>query len=263
MSRVLAVRLAVVAVLALLPAALMLAGTARDPYLVDTTRAYQAPSWNYPFGTDGLGRDMLARTVYATGLSLKVVFSAVVISFALALLLGGIAGYTHGKWPDRAISWFVSLLFTVPFILIVVALFAVLPPSIEAAYLAIGFIGWAAPARIVRAEVLRVRASQFVLAERAFGFSAPRILVRSIIPLCAVPAFLSILYFVPELIGLEVGLGFFGLGASPPIPSLGSLIYNGLNEFSAGWWLPLLPAAVLLAVTSSCVALARLFMPRW
>ncbi len=262
MSRWLAARIAVIALLALTPAALMLVGSSGDPYAVETARAYQGPGFSHPFGTDGLGRDMLARTAYAAGLSLKVVFEAVVISFVLALLLGGVAGYWNGRWPDRSVSWIISLLFTVPFILIVVAIFAVVRPSIERAYIAIGFIGWAAPARIVRAEVMRVRTSQVVLAERALGFSSARILLRTVLPVCALPAFLSILFFIPELIGIEVGLGFFGLGAKPPTPSLGGLIYNGLSEFSTGWWLPLIPAAVLLLLTSSLAAVTRLFVLR-
>ena len=119
------------------------------------------------------------------------------------------------------VRWIIALLFTVPFILIVVAVFAVIEPGITRAYIAIGCIGWAAPARIVRTEVMRVRSSQFVLAERAAGFSRTRILLRSVLPVCALPGLVSLLYFTPELIGIEVGLSFFGLGAAPPTPTLG------------------------------------------
>jgi ABC-type dipeptide/oligopeptide/nickel transport system permease subunit len=228
------------------PFLLMALGQYRHPYDVNTVVRYLAPSWNYPFGTDALGRDMLARTLYATGLSLQVVTQSVAVSFVLALLLGGISGYAAGMWPDHLISWVISLLYTIPFFLIVMAVFAVLAPGIEGAYLVIGCIGWAAPARLVRAEVIRLRGSPFILAERTFGYPEWRILFRTVLPLSFLPAFLSLLYFVPELIGVEVGLSFFGLGAQPPTPSLGRLIYDGLSDFYTGWHLTFIPATMLL-----------------
>jgi peptide/nickel transport system permease protein len=241
---------ALLLLLAVAPVVLMLAGRARDPYTVDIAQRYLPPGLSSPFGTDGLGRDMLARTCYALGISLQVALQSMCVSFVLALLLGGLAGYTAGRWPDAVISGIIALLFTVPFILIVVAIFAVMEPSLERAYLVIGCIAWAAPARLVRAEVMQVRSSQYILAERAYGFSESWLLFRSILPVCLFPAFLSLLYFLPELIGIEVGLSFFGLGAAPPTPTLGRLIYDGLSEFYTAWWLPVLPAVVLFAVTS-------------
>lgn len=238
------------AILGLLPLLLMGVGAEMDPYVIKTVYRYTSPSWGHPFGTDALGRDMLARTLYATGLSLKVVIQSVAVSFFLAICLGGIAGYTHNRWPDHAISWIISLLYTIPFILIVVAVFAVIEPGIERAYIVIGFIGWAAPARLVRAEVMQLRSSPFILAEKAFGFSNAQILRRSILPLSFLPAMLSLLYFIPELIGIEVGLSFFGLGAQPPVPSLGRLIYDGLSEIYTGWWMTVIPATVLLLLMS-------------
>lgn len=230
-------------------AGLFFVARARDPYQIDTDRSYARPSIETPFGTDALGRDMLARTGYAAGLSLRVALQSMAFSFGLALFLGAIAGYTAGRWPDKVITWTISLLFTIPFILVVVAIFAVMEPTMTRAYLVIGCIGWAAPARLVRNEVMQIRSSLHVLAERSFGFSNASIIFRSILPACFLPALLSLLYFLPELIGIEVGLAFFGLGAKPPTPTLGRLIYDGLSEFSAAWWLPLLPAAVLLLVT--------------
>ncbi len=232
-----------------LVAIFFLVGRARDPYRIETTRSYLPPSIDAPFGTDALGRDMFARTGYAAGLSLQVVLQSMLVSFVLALALGAIAGYTAGRWPDAAISWVISLLFTIPFILIVVAIFAVIEPTMNRAYLVIGCIGWAAPARLVRGEVMQVRASGYILAQRAYGFTNADVLFRSILPASFLPALLSILYFLPELIGIEVGLAFFGLGAKPPTPTLGKLIYDGLSEFSVAWWLPLMPAAVLLMIT--------------
>ncbi len=225
--------------------------TILDPYNIDTSAALIPPSWSHPFGTDSLGRDMLARTISAIGLSLKVVLQAMSLSFFLALLFGGVAGYCHGQAIDDAICWLISLIYTIPFILIVLAVFAVMQPGLENAFLVIGCIGWSAPARLVRAEVMQLKNSSFVTAQKAFGFAAHQILLKTILPLCFFPALLSLLYYMPELIGLEVGLSFYGLGAQPPVPSLGRLIYEGLSQFYSGWWLTVAPATILFAVTST------------
>ena len=237
--------------LCVVPYGLITLGESLDPYNINTSLAYASPSGELPFGTDSLGRNMLARTVYATGLSLKVTAQAFLLAFVLALLQGGIAGYAHNKLPDHIVSWIIALIYTVPLILIVAAVFAVFEPGIEKAYLAIGCLAWAAPARLVRAEVIQYRTSLFVTADRALGHSEANILFRTIIPLSFPPALISLLYFIPELISIEVGLSFFGLGVQPPTPSLGRLIYDGLSEFYTGWWLSLMPSAILLLIVSS------------
>ena len=254
--------LAAAVLFAAAPFVLMAAGEARDPFLVDTVRGYLAPGVHQPFGTDALGRDLLARTLYAAGLSLKVVAQSVVISLVLALVLGSLAGYTAGGLTDRAIGWIISLVYTVPFILIVVAVLAVIEPGMERAYLVIGCIGWAAPARLVRAAVIEVRGARYVLAQRAFGFSAANIVRTTLLRRALVPTVLSLAYFVPELIGIDVGLSFFGLGAAPPIPTLGRLIYDGLSEFQTAWWLSLAPAGVLLGITAAVLACTHFALPR-
>jgi ABC-type dipeptide/oligopeptide/nickel transport system permease subunit len=221
------------------------------PFQIDISQTLLPPSPTHLFGTDSLGRDMFARTLSALGLSLRVVLQAMGISFVFALLFGGIAGYFHGRFIDHAICWLISLIFTIPFILIVLAIFAVVQPGLENAFLVIGCIAWAAPARLVRTEVIQLRNALFVTTQKAFGFDPAQIIVKTILPLCFFPALLSLLYLLPELIGVEVGLSFYGLGVQPPIPSLGRLIYEGLSEFYSGWWLTIAPATVLFLLTST------------
>jgi peptide/nickel transport system permease protein len=240
-----------------LAAGLALTGRVRDPFQIDTAHRYEAPGPSAPLGTDALGRDLLARTGRAAGTTLSVVGQSLVLSFTLALPLGLLAGYFKDRWPDRVISWVISLLYTIPSILLVVAVFAVIEPTLQRAYLVIGCIGWAAPARLVRVQASRLRGAPFVVAARAFGFSPMRVLFRDVLPASAVPAALGLLYYTPELVGLEVGLSFFGLGAPPPEPTLGRLIYDGLSEFSSAPWLPLWPSLVLLGFTSLLYLAAR------
>jgi len=231
----------------LLPEALVYFGDGPSAYATAVADRLQAPSGDNFFGTDSLGRDHFTRTMLATGLSLKVAGRALVVALALALVLGSIAGFCKGRWPDRVISYVIAIIHTVPFILLAVALAAVLQANLEVIYLIVGGIAWAPPARIVRAEVARVRESRFVVAQRAYGMSPLAIFWRSILPAVALPPFISLLYLLPELVGLDLGLSYFGLGAQPPTPTLGRLIFDGLAYLRSAWWLSLLPALVLVS----------------
>lgn len=249
-------RFVAILLVAVMPWSLMRLGSTLDPIAIDIAQRHVAPSLGAVFGTDALGRDMFARTTYAAGLSLGVALKSLAVSFALALTLGGSAGLFARRWPDHIISWVASLLFTLPFILILVSLFTIVPPNLSRTYIAIGFIAWAAPARIVRSEVVRLRREPFVVAQRAMGWPRGRVLLLTIVPLLLRPAFLSLLLFLPELIGIEVGLSFFGLGASPPTPTLGRLIYDGMLEFETAWWLAIAPAAMLALLVTSVMSIA-------
>jgi len=233
--------------LGLMPELLMRIGGGRDAFTTEVANRLQPPSLNNLFGTDSLGRDHFARTMLATGLSLKVTGRAFVLSFALALLLGSVAGLSKGRWPDHVISYIISLIHTVPFILLAVALAAVFRANLEMIYLIVGGIAWAPPARIVRAEVARMREARFVVAQKAYGISSFSIFYRSILPSIVLPPFISLLYLLPELVGLDVGLSYFGLGAQPPTPTLGRLIFDGLGHLRTAWWISLLPAIVLVS----------------
>ena len=139
-----AILLVLLLLFGLLPFGLIRTGERADPYRVDVSKRYQPPSLAHPFGTDDLGRNAFARTLVATGLSLSVVGRSLLVAFVLAVVLGGIAGFYKGRLPDHVISYFIALLHTVPFILISVALAAVLQASIGSIYLIIGCIAWAA-----------------------------------------------------------------------------------------------------------------------
>jgi peptide/nickel transport system permease protein len=254
-----AVLLVLVLLFGLLPFGLLQIGERSDPYHVDVARRYQPPSLAHPFGTDELGRNVLARTLLATGLSLSVVGRSLLVAFVLAVVLGGIAGLYKGRLPDHAISYLIALLHTIPFILISVALAAVLQAAIGSIYLIIGCIAWAAPARLVRAEVMRLRDARFVQAQRAFGLSPTAIFSKSILPLTVLPPFIGLLYLTPELLGIDVGLSYFGLGAQPPTPTVGRLIYDGINTFRSAWWLTVMPSVALMFFILALYGLLSMF----
>lgn len=256
-------RLAIPLILALLvfgvlPEILRPLGERLDPYQVEIDKRLQPPSMQIWFGTDSLGRDLLARSLAATAISLRVAGQAMAIAYGLALLLGSIAGYWSGRWPDKTISYLIALLHTMPFILIVIACATVLGSGLNVIYVIIGCVAWASPARLVRVEVMQLRNASFVRAQRALGFGWSMIFRRAILPFAFGPPLIALLYLTPEIIGLDVGLSYFGLGAQPPTPTIGRLIFEGANNYTSGWWLPILPALILIVIA----VLVQLMVPR-
>ena len=216
-------------------------------YDVRVSQALLSPTSEHWFGTDALGRSQWDRTLLGTALSFRTVGGSLAVAFPLSLVLGGIAGLTVGRWPDRLIGWIIALLHTTPFFLLVVALAAVLGSGTAALPWIIGGVVWAAPARIVRAEVHRISQAPFVRAEQALGCDAPTVFTRSLLPFGVAPASVSLLYLFPEIIGIDAVLSIFGLGAQPPTPSLGGLIFDGIRRWDAAPWLAGLPTVALIA----------------
>jgi len=219
-----------------------------DPYSVNPDLGYAPPSLQAWAGRDQLGRDLFARLVLGTGNSVLASILSIGIGMAMAMLIGVVSGWRAGSWADGVLGYIKSLLFTVPFFLIAVAISAVLQPGFFGVYAIVGLVMWAPAARIVRAEAIRVRESRSVIASRAFGLSSAHIFWRCFLPQCVTPPAIALLYLLPELLGLDVGLSFFGLGATPPQPSLGRQVFEGVASFPSAWWLVVIPALVLAII---------------
>jgi len=216
-----------------------------DPFSINLNARYQKPSLNHPFGTDYLGRDLFARTMYAIGISLKISIIALFISFILSFIFGSISGFFHNKFPDKIISWIYDILITVPLILILSAALSVLKPSIEITYLIVGLLIWPIPARLIKGEIIQIKNSTFILADKALGIPKYLTILKSF-PLIFYPALSNLLFNLPELITLEIGISFLGFGVQPPNPSLGKLIFQGILDANIAWWEALFPVLVLI-----------------
>jgi peptide/nickel transport system permease protein len=179
---------------------------------------------------------------------------AFITSFVLGVLLGGIAGYFYGGVIDRIFNWMVTMIFSLPFILIIVAITSAIErKSLLNAYLVLTCILWVSPARIVRTGVMQAKGSDFITFERAFGKPGWLIFLKSMLPVTLKPAFIFSFRYFPEIIGLEAGLSFLGLGVQPPQPGLGKMIFDGINYLSFAWWYAFFPAFlifVLMALTN-------------
>ncbi len=214
----------------------------------DLLAASQPPlSDGHLLGTDQLGRDMLSRLVVGIRISLLVGFGVTLISLVVGTLAGALAAYYRG-WVDTVISGVVELTWGFPLILIAVILAGAMGPGLPATVLAVGLINWAGFARIVRGEVLHLREAEYVQAARALGVGDRRILARHVLPNVLAPALVMASYYVALAIIVEAGLSFIGMGAQPPLPSLGVMIAEGRNYMLLNHWVTTIPGLAIVAV---------------
>jgi len=190
----------------------------------DLSSRLDSPDLSHPMGRDQLGRDVMARIIYGARISMLVGISVVAISSVIGIAIGSFAGY-RGGWVDSLVSSFLFNVFlSFPGILLAIAMVAFLGPSIRNLIIALSVIGWVGYARLMRAQVLKVREYDFVTAARALGASDLRILARHILPNSIQPLIIQASIGMAGIILAEAGLSFLGLGVPEPIPSWGKMI---------------------------------------
>ena len=216
-----------------------------DPLAFDYTALQQPPGLRHPFGTDQFGRDMLSRTIAASTIDLQIAVFATIVPLVVGTGIGLLVGY-YGGWPDVVFWRLVDLVVTFPFLVLVIAIVAVLGPGLGNMYIAVSVIGWVFYARLTRGEVLVLRGHDYVAAARVLGYGDVRILLRHILPNAARPVLVYWMTDMSLAILLGSSLGYLGLGAQPPTAEWGVLIADGKNLFSQAWWISVFPGVALV-----------------
>lgn len=216
-----------------------------DPDAIDAYHVLLPPSAAHWFGTDELGRDVFTRVIFGARISLKVGFVSVGIAVAIGTLLGLVSGY-YGGVIDSVLMRFVDIMLCFPTFFLILAVIAMLEPSIWYIMAIIGLTGWMGVARLVRAEVLSLRERDFILAAQALGASDWRILFRHILPNALSPVLVSASLGVAGAILTESALSFLGIGVQPPTPSWGNILTSGKDYLEFAWWLSLFPGLAIL-----------------
>jgi peptide/nickel transport system permease protein len=216
-----------------------------DPTEPNYAEQLQGPSWQHLCGTDRIGRDVFSRMVYGSRVSLLVGFVSVGISTLIGLLLGALAGY-FGRWVDALIMRFVDLMLCFPSFFLILAVIAMLPPSVMTIMVVIGLTSWMSVARLVRAEILSLRERDFVLAARSIGAGDLRIIFKHLLPNALAPVLVAATLGVAAAILVESALSFLGLGAQPPTPTWGNILKDGQALLSTGPWMSVFPGLAIL-----------------
>lgn len=217
----------------------------RDPGAIDIAGQLLPPDWGHPLGTDDLGRDVLARILYGSRISLLVGFVAVGIATLLGIVIGAVAGY-YGGWTDAALMRLVDIMLCFPTFFLILAVIAFLEPSIWNIMVIIGLTGWMGVARLVRAEFLSLRERDFVVAARALGASDARLIFRHLLPNALSPVLVSATLGIAGAILTESALSFLGIGVQPPTPSWGNMLIAGKQTLGTAWWLSVFPGLAIL-----------------
>ncbi|HWN91048.1 MAG TPA: ABC transporter permease [Verrucomicrobiae bacterium] len=225
-----------------------------DPLVVDIRHRMGPPAWmeggtrEHVLGTDQIGRDLLSRVIWGGRVSLVVGVTAVLLSSTIGILFGLAAGYFGGRL-DWSIMTFINVMLTFPFVLLALAVIAVLGPSMPNMIIVLGVTGWPVYARVVRAETLALREREFVLAARALGGSHARIVFRQILPNLISPIVVIATLQIAQVIILESFLSFLGLGVQPPTPAWGNMLGEGRVYMLNSWWIAAFPGLAIFVTT--------------
>ncbi len=234
----------------LLTASLVGPMLAANPARPDLAERLAPPSWSHPCGTDELGRDVLSRLLHGGQVSLAVAVSVVLLAGVLGVFVGAVSGYWGGRL-DSFLMRTVDVMNCIPTYFLILSLVVALGPSLANVIVILGLTSWTGMARLVRAELLSIREREYILAARAAGIPAWRIIARHMLPNLATTMLVAAALLAGDAVLVESGLSFLGLGVQPPTSSWGNLLASGHEYLQISWWMIFFPgAAIFLAVVA-------------
>lgn len=215
-----------------------------DPNQIEIEKILQPPDSVHPFGTDPLGRDVLSRMIWGARISLWVGFVAIGIAILIGILVGAVAGFYGGRLDAFLMRW-VDIMLSIPTFFLILAVIAILEPSIWNIMIVIGLTGWMGVARLVRGQFLSLRETDYVTAARALGAGDFRMIFLHILPNALSPVYVSAVLGIAGAILTESALSFLGLGVQPPQASWGSILTAGKDNIEIAWWLSVFPGLAI------------------
>jgi len=206
--------------------------------------ANKEPFGDHFFGTDDFGRDIWTRTWYGAQVSLEIALLAALIDLVIGVTYGSVSGYFGGT-VDNVMQRIIEILYSIPYLVVTILMLLIFEPGIVPIALALSITGWVPMARVVRAQILKLKTQEYVLAARTLGASHKRILTKHLIPNVVGPIIIAITFAIPSAIFFEAFLSFIGLGIRPPEASLGSMVSNGAKFLQIYPYQIFYPAAIL------------------
>jgi len=224
------------------------------PTQLDLRARLAPPAWldggrpRHLLGTDNVGRDVLSRVIWGSRISLSVGAAAALLGMVLGSFLGLLAGY-FGGWTDAVISWLINVQLAFPFTLLAIFLLGTVGGGFAAVVVVLALATWVNYARIVRGQVLAIRARDYVLAARSVGVPTARTLWRTILPNTAAPIVVVASFSTAQAILTQAALSFLGVGIDPSVPSWGAMLNEGRDYLQSAWWIAFFPGlAIALTV---------------
>lgn len=222
-----------------------------DPVEMDLPNNILSPSWEHPFGTDNLGRDVFSRVIYGTRMDILAGLFIVGMSVVAGLLVGIVAGY-RGGILDKILVGAMDTFLALPDIVLALVIVGAMGPGMFNAVLALSLLGWVRYARIARSSTLSVKEKEFIETTKASGVGDFYLIMRHILPNVIAPILtLTTLHFGHAILSLA-GLGFLGLGAQPPIPEWGTMLNEGRVFLREAWWLSIFPGLAIMVTVLAC-----------
>jgi peptide/nickel transport system permease protein len=240
----------VVAAYLVLVAVVLLSGESLlpyDPYSQNFAVALQSPSPNHLFGTDDLGRDIFSRVIAGSPFDAEIAFVVVLVSLALGGTVGAFAGYLGGR-VEEVMMRVTDVFLAFPALVLAMAVAIAIGPGLTHSMMALLVVWWPWYARIARGEALSIKSSQYIEAAHAAGLSEFQIVVRHVLPNILMPLLVYATLDISNVILTGTILSFIGLGAQPPQPEWGRMVFDGQDYLASAWWMSIIPATAIFVV---------------
>ncbi|KNH28991.1 nickel ABC transporter permease [Pseudomonas syringae] len=226
-----------------------------DPIAQNTDIRLLAPHLAHPFGTDNYGRDVLSRVIWSARIDLQLAVIGVIFPFLIGTCVGALSGYIGGRF-DTFCMRLIDIILAFPFLVLMLAIMAILGPGLMSFYIAMALVGWVSYARLIRSQILILKESDFALAAKSLGFGHGRILFRHLLPNAM---FGSIVFSMSDAVLVLLNgaaVSYLGLGVQPPTAEWGTMVAEGQSFITSAWWICTFPglAIVTLAMGFSLLA---------
>ncbi|WEX74343.1 ABC transporter permease [Sinorhizobium numidicum] len=218
-----------------------------DPILQNGDVRLQAPSLLHPFGTDNFGRDILSRVIWGARIDLQIAIIGVLFPFVIGTTVGTFAGF-FGGIADTLIMRLVDIILAFPFLVLMLSIIAILGPGLSSFYIAMALVGWVSYARLIRAQMLVLKNSDYAVAAVSLGFSRPRIMFRHLLPNAIAG---SIVFSMSDAVLVLLGgaaVSYLGLGVQPPVAEWGVMVAEGQSFITTAWWITLFPGLSIVCL---------------
>lgn len=226
-----------------------------DPIYQDAAVRLQPPSSAHPFGTDNFGRDILSRVIWAARIDLQIAVFGVVFPFVIGTVAGSISGF-FGGWVDTIFMRVIDVVLAFPFLVLMLAIITIIGPGLGSFYIAMALVGWVSYARLIRAQFLVLKNSDFAMAAVSLGYSNSRVMFRHIMPNAILSSVVFSMSDAVLVLLNGAAISYLGLGVQPPVAEWGIMIAEGQGFITSAWWITTFPgiAIVTLAMGFSLLA---------